>query len=244
MSTTTTAWASRLQCSQRKDETLTDSIQNLPATDDYGLIAMLMPNQKRAYGMRFVAWFLIIWGLIIGIHVADVIGFDLYTRTHWRAVDGNIIRYEEKSFTVSSRSRPNYWIEFEAEFDPKDAGCNTGSSWAVKMPFPCIGTVKSPGSQSRATAMSWIERHPPNSPAKLLYDPATGRLRFAGESIVNIYPWGAMIGFVVGAGGGVWLLLASRRRLQYLRTLPEDYGDTPSPAKETRPDDLIDLKLS
>jgi len=223
---------------------LTDSDQNLPATNDSGLVATLMPDQARTNGMRLVAWFCLFWGLIVGIHVANVIGFDLYTRTHWRIVDGDVLRYEEKSFRVSSSDRPTYWIEFEVEFDPKDAGCNTGSSWAVQMPFPCIGVVKSPGSQSRATAMSWIERHPPNSPAKFLYDPATGRLRFAGESIVNIYPWGGMIGFLVGAGGGVWLLSVSRRRLQYLKTLPEDYSATPLPPQDPRPDDLIDLKLS
>jgi hypothetical protein len=234
----------RLQSSQCKDEILTDSYQNLPVRDDSGLVATLMPNQARTYGMRLVGWFLVIWGLIIGIHVASVIGFDLYTRTHWRTVEGTIVRYEEKSWQVSSRSQPSYWIEFEAEFDPKDAGCNTGSSWAVKMPFPCIGIVRSPGSQSRATAMSWIERHPPNSPAKFLYDPPTGRLRFAGESIVNIYPWGAMLGFVVGTGGGVWLISVSRRRLQYMKALPEDHSATPIPAQKPRPDDLIDLKLS
>jgi hypothetical protein len=53
-----------------------------------------------------------------------------------------------------------------------------------------------------------------------------------------------MIGFLVGAGGGVWLLSVSRRRLQYLKTLPEDYSATPIPPQGPRPDDLIDLKLS
>ena len=223
---------------------MTDSEQNLPVSDDFGLVAALMPNQARTYQVRAVAWFCLFWGLIVGIHVVDVVGFDLYTRTHWRVVDGDMLRYEEKSGHVSSRSRPNYWIEFEVEFDPKDAGCNTGMSWGIEKPFPCIGTVKSPGSQSRATAMSWIERHPPNSPAKFLYDPPTGRLRFAGESILDIYPWGAIIGFVVAGGGGLLLLVASRRRLQYLKTLPEDDSATPTPPPGPRPDDLIDLKLS
>jgi hypothetical protein len=233
----------RLQC-LFEDETLTDSDQNLPANNDSGLIATLMPNLARTYQMCVVAWFCLFWGLIVGIYVANVIGFDLYTRTHWRTVEGKIVRYEAKSFNVSSRSRPNYWIEFEVEFDPKDAGCNTGTTWGSVTPFPCIGIVKSPGSQSGATAMSWIERHPPNSPAKYLYDPATGRLRFAGESILNIYPWGAITAFVVVGGGGVLLLSVSRRRLEYLKTLPEDYSATSVPAQKPRPDDLIDLKLS
>jgi len=233
--------APHYNASSVKVKPLTDSDQNLPMPYDYGLAATLMPNRARTTGMRLVGWFLLIWGLIIGIHVANVIGFDLYTRTHWRTVEGNMLRYEEKSWQVSSRSRPSYWIEFEVEFDPKDAGCNTGMSWGIEKPFPCIGTVKSPGSQSRATAMSWIERHPPNSPAKFFYDPPTGRLRFAGESIAYIYPWGAMLGFVVGMGGGVWLLSVSRRRLQFLKTLPEYYGATPP---DLRPDELTDLNLS
>ena len=222
-----------------------DTGQNPRIIDDSGLAATLMPDRTRAQGMRLVAWFVVLWGVIIGIYAANVIGFDLYVRSHWRLVQGDVLRYEEKSAQVgSSRSRPTYWIQFEVEFDPKDAGCNTGSSWAVKRPFPCIGTVKSPGSQSRATAMRWIERHPRNSSAKFSYDPATGRLRFAGESIADIYPWGAMLAFFAGFGGGVLMLSASRRRLEYLKTLPEDSSANPAPPKQPGADDLVDLKLS
>jgi hypothetical protein len=53
-----------------------------------------------------------------------------------------------------------------------------------------------------------------------------------------------MLGFVVGTGGGVWLISVSRRRLQYLKALPEDYSATPVPSPKSKPDDLIDLKLS
>lgn len=242
---TRTAQAARLQSIQPQNEALMEAEQSSPIINDSGLGATLMPDQRRAQGIRLVAWFLFIWGLIIGIYAAKVISFDLYVRSHWRIVDGDILRYEQKSAQIgSSRSRPTYWIEFEVEFDPKEAGCNTGSNWGIEKPFPCIGTVKSPGSQSFATASGWIQRHPPNSPARFYYDPATGRLRFAGESIANIYPWGAILAFIAGAGGGVLLLSASRRRLQYLKTLPATEGVTSSSSSDKpRPDELIDMKL-
>jgi hypothetical protein len=205
-----------------------------------------MPNRLRTQQVRIVAWFLLFWSSVIGIYVARVIGFDLYVRTHWHVVDGAVIKYEEKSAQLGSiRSRRlTYWVEFEVEFDPKESSCNTGMSWAVPMPFPCIGKALSPGSQSLDAAANWQHRHPVNSRAKFYYDPATGRLRFAGESILDLYPWTAIVGFALGTGIAFVLLYASRRRREDLNTLPPDYGVTPSSAENpTRDDDLIDLKL-
>ena len=221
---------------------MTDSDPNL-VPDNYGPAATVLPNQARTNGMRLVGWFLVIWGLIIGVHVAKVIGFDLYARTHWRTVEGKMLRYEEKSWQVSSRSRPNYWIEFEVEFDPKDAGCNTGMSWAVPKPFPCIGNVKTPSSQSWNVAQSWISRHRVGSRAKFFYDPLTGRLRFAGESVLDVYPWGAVFAFIAATGIGVFLLSASRRRLEYLKTLPDALTVVPMGEKPSS-GNLTDLNLS
>lgn len=132
---------------------------------------------------------------------------------------GSIIRFQEKSASTGSiHSRAlTYWIEFEVEFDPKQPGCNTGISWGARMPFPCIGTVKSPGSQSVGSARNWVDRHPAGSPAKFYYEPATGHLRFADESILDLYPWVAILAFFVAGTAGVILLRASRNRLQRLR---------------------------
>jgi hypothetical protein len=217
--------------------------------DDSGFIALLMPNRLRTQQVRIVGWFLLFWSSAIGIYVAKVIGFDLYVRTHWHIVEGAVIKYEEKSAQLGSiRSRQTtHWLEFEVEFDPKEWGCNTGMSWTVPKPFSCIGEVRSPGSQSWGVAQSWGYRHPVNSTAKLYYDPATGRLRFAGESILHLYPWTAIAAFFLGAGISSVLLYTSHRRLKESNLLSPDYGVTATAAtsseNHTRDETLIDLKL-
>jgi hypothetical protein len=216
-----------------------------PVIHDDGSFPTLMPTLVRARQVRLVAWFLCFWGTAIGIYVARVVGFDLYVRSHWTVVEGDIIKYEEKSASTGSiRSRAlTYWTEFEVEFNSNESGCNTGMSWGVKMPFQCIGTVKSPASQSLSIARNWAYRHPAGSHAKFYYDPATGHLRFAGESVLDLYPWVAIIAFVVAGTVGVILLSASRHRLKQLKTSLEDYGTTAVVIENTDPDDLTDLKL-
>ena len=190
--------------------------------------------------MRLVAWFLVVWGSIMAIYVAQAVGFDLYVRSHWHLVDGAIIRYEEKSARIGSiRSRPSHWIEFEVEFDPKEWGCNTGMSWAVAMRFPCIGIVKTPAFQSLDIARGWIPRHPVASTAKCFYDPPTGRLRFAGE-LVSYLPWGALFAFIGATGMGILLLKVSRQRLEDSKNL----ADTETRVgKKPASDELTDLNL-
>lgn len=220
--------------------------QNSATSDDSGFIAVLMPNRLRARQVRIIAWFLLFWSFAIGIYVAKIIGIDLHVRSNWHMVEGAVIKYEEKSAQLGSiRSRQTtHWVEFEVEFDPKGWGCNTGMSWAVAMPFPCIGEVRSPGFQSWDVARSWSNRHPVNSTAKLYYDPATGRLRFAGESILDLYPWTAIVAFVLGVLFSLGLLYTSRPRLRELNLLPPDYGVTGTSTENTiRDDGLIDLKL-
>ena len=117
-------------------------------------------------------------------------------------------------------------------------------SWAVPMPFPCLGKVLSPGSQSWDVAAGWCHRHPVGTGAKFYYDPATGRLRFAGESIVDLYPWTEILAFALSTGISFVLLYASHRRRKELNALPPDYtGSAMSVEDPTRDDDVIDLKL-
>jgi hypothetical protein len=223
-----------------------EGVEQISPIDDCDFFDLLMPNRLRAQQMRIVGWFMLFWTVAIGIYVVKVIGFDLYVRTHWQMVDGAVIKYEEKSAQLGSiRSRRlTYWLEFEVEFDPKNWGCNTGMSWAVPMPSPCIGKVLSPGSRSMDVARGWGYRHPVNSAAKFYYDPATGRLRFARESILDLYPWIAIAAFALGTGISSTLLYTSRDRLKQLDTTPPDgaivgaYADNP-----TRGDELTDLKL-
>jgi hypothetical protein len=65
-----------------------------------------------------------------------------------------------------------------------------------------------------------------SSGAKLYYDPDTGRLRFAGESIVDLYPWTEIVAFALGTGISFVLLYASHRRHKELNALPPNYTVT------------------
>lgn len=188
--------------------------------------------------LRIGAWCLLLCAFICGVVIAVTVGTDLYVRTHWPMVQGNVIKAEPRSTRVSSRDRrPTlFWVEFEVEFDPKEVGCNTGASWAVAMRFPCLGTVRSAES-SWGTPSDWIQRHPAGSPAKLYYDPKTGHLRFAEQSVVDTFPMGTIVLFLVSAGASIWLFHALKSDL---RSGDAD-GDR---ASSSIPDELTELKLS
>jgi hypothetical protein len=66
-----------------------------------------------------------------------------------------------------------------------------------------------------------------------------------GESPWLVYPWK---GILVTAGWMAFFLMSlamTKRRLQYLETLPEDYDQASPPwSQPPGPNDLIDLKLS
>jgi hypothetical protein len=181
------------------------------------------------------AWSLLVCALVSGVVIAQEIGNDLYVRTHWPIVYGDVVKAQAKSTRVSSRDRSPtlFWVEFEVEFDPKDAGCNTGMNWAAPTRFPCIGNVRSPDS-SWGTPFDWIRRHPPNSSAKFYYDPKTGQLRFAGESIFDTYPWGTIAFFLFTGCAAMWLFGAFHRLKPANITV----------IKSSTEDALTELKLS
>jgi hypothetical protein len=80
-----------------------------------------------------------------------------------------------------------------------------------------------------------------SSGAKLYYDPDTGGLRFAGESIVDLYPWTEIVAFALSTGISFVLLYASHRRRKQLNMFPPDYTVTAmSVENPTSDDDLID----
>jgi hypothetical protein len=190
---------------------------------------------SRTGTLRIGAWLLLVCALVCGVVTAQVIGTDLYVHTHWPIVEGDVVRAEAKSTRVSTRDRRStlFWVEFEVEFDPKEAACNTGASWAVAMRFPCIGTVRSPES-SWGTPLGWIQRHPAGSPARCYYNPKTGRLRFADESVFDTYPWGTIILFLLTSCAAIWLFYASQRRLNPVKATVGNgaFGSTPNELTE------------
>ena len=219
---------------------------NAPAVDDSGFLAQLMPNRGRAKLIRFAGWFCLVIAALGAISALRAISSSAWAHSHWPVVKGDILSYEQKSGAPpgSSSQHDVYWIEFRVEFDPGKLGCTTGSSWGVPSQFPCVGLIKTLGTSSWPRTMHWIERHPPNSAASFVYNPATGRLRFLDETAEDVYPPENLL-IVLGAGGfGLLLLVAVQRRLRFLKNLPDDYDATPPPSSdEARPDELTDLKL-
>ena len=206
-----------------------------------------MPNRTRAKLMLVAAWFCTAIGALAGISGLSAIFSSAYAHSHWPVVKGDILSYEQKSAEeTSANSRRNvYWIEFQVEFDPGRFGCTTGSTWGVPSKFPCIGSLRTQSTSSWADAMQRVRRHPPRSGATFLYDPASSRLRFADETAADVFPPEDILVLVVAGGCGLLLIWVVRRRLRFLRTLPEDYDATPpASGSKSEPDELTDLKLS
>ena len=206
-----------------------------------------MPNRTRAKFMRFAGWFCLTIAALGAISGLEAICSSAWAHSHWPLVKGDILSYEQKSGAPpgSTSQHDVYWIEFRVEFDPGKLGCATGSSWGVPSQFPCIGVIKTLGTSSWTRATRWIERHPPNSAASFVYNPASGRLRFADETAADVYPPENILILLVPGGFGLIVLLAVQSRLRFLNTLPDDYDATPPPSSnESRPDELTDLRLS
>jgi hypothetical protein len=221
--------------------------ENPPTFQDPGLLARLMPNRTRAKFLGFAAWFSIAIGLLAGISALSAIFSSAYAHWHWPVVKGDILSYEEKSGERPGSSNPHnvYWIEFRVEFDPGKLGCTTGNEWGVPKALSCIGVIRTLSTSSWTSAQSWIKRHPHNSLANFLYDPRTGRLRFADETVWDVCPQEDILILLVGGGFGLLLRVAVQRRLRFLGSMPEDYdASPPTSSNPSRPDELTDLKLS
>ncbi len=226
---------------------MTEVTKQMTNMDDSGFLSALIPNRGRAKLMRVVAGFCLLIGLLGAFTIIRSVALDLYAHSYWPVVKGDVLKYDEKSAVPpgSSSRHDVYWIEFEVEFDPREHSCTTGSSWGVPSQFPCIGTISTRSTSSWSSAQQWTTRHPRNSAAAFLYDPATGKLRFADESISDVVDPGKSIAVLVTTSLGLWLWFAANRRRRFLETLPEDYDATPSdPRRDAKPDELTDLKLS
>ena len=209
-----------------------------------------MPNRDRARFMRVAAMICLGVSLICWFQPYRVIHGQYYAQRHWPVANGAIIRYEEhegdeRGKSIGSSRNTVYWIEFEVEFAATGEQCHTGSLWdsAQHMPFPCIGTIRTFPTRSLADARAWTVRHQPGSPARILYDPNSSRVRFADESPWGMYPPGRIAMFLGLTAFSILFYGATQQRLRVLADLPEDYDATPPPSSGDKTDDLVDLNL-
>lgn len=220
--------------------------------EDVGLIATLMPNRTRARLVRATAWFCLAISLLFGAPLAKPVFYDLLARWRWPVADGVVRGYQQKSAEVhasGTRSTAGaswtvYWIEFEVGLDIPAEHCRTGTIVGGRAPLACVGTIRTPATKSWTEAQSWVARHAPNSHQRFLYDPSGEDLRFANESVWNLYPWGKMALFCAMILFSALFVNTAEHRVRQLNALPDDYDSAPPQAEEPDPNQPVELKLS
>lgn len=189
--------------------------------------------------LRFAGYFAWFIGAIVAAHFVFVFIEEYNAQHRWPIAAGQVTSWEEKSRrnTGASSSPTQYFMRFTVQFDPPLDQCAPGAlvSW-VGGPTRCEGSLDTPEG-SREAAYRWLERHPSGSPVRVHYQPFGMGLRFADESIANIYPWRelfiALVTFLVGLG-----IVSFARQQQKLQT------DSPLQQTDASPkEDLIDLNL-
>lgn len=162
--------------------------------------------RRNASPLRFAGYFAWFIATVVGINAFTITLQEYIAQNRWPVAPGQVSLAEEKSRrNPSSSSRSTaYFIRFTVEFDPPLDQCGAGMLLTmVGGPVRCMGTFDSlEGSYEDAYAMK--RRHWPGSQARVHYQPYGQGLRFADESIGNIYPWKTIfvtfLIFLVGFG--------------------------------------------
>lgn len=228
------------------------SISAPPPADDLGLIARLLPNRGTARFFRGVIRFFLVVGVLAALSLAWDSYADLHARHTWPVADGEIVSVNQKDSkgvpgSTSTEKHTRYWLEYEVRFAVAADQCKTGTISADKQdPMPCWGIVRTRSTSSPNAVYDWlIHGHARNSHVQILHDPNGPGVEIAGESAWLVYRWDKIL---LMAGWLVFFLTfhtVVQRRLEYLETLPEDYGASlPPSSPKSGPDDVIDLNLS
>ena len=227
--------------------------ESLGSDEDIGFVASLMPNRTRGGLLRAAAWFCLIISLLFGITLGRLVFYALYARVRWPVVDGAVRGYQQKSVeehasgtkSTGGASWTAYWIEFEIGLDIPVDNCRTGTTLGGSAQLPCVGTIRTPATKSWTEALGWVARHPPGSRGRFLYDPFGPGIRFANESVWNLYPWGKIVLFCGMTTLSALFLKTTAQRMRQLKALPDDYDSSPPrAADESNPNRPIELKLS
>jgi hypothetical protein len=216
--------------------------------NDSKFFSVLMPNQGRTRFLRGVILFFLVVGALGCLSVAVSVLSEFHARHNWPVAQGNVTAVDEKSYTgPSSRDHvDHYFVEYEVRFAVPAEQCLTGTTFVNDgEPPSCVGIVRTRKTDSQGLANTWLERHPLNSAVAVLHDPNGPGVKIVGESADLVYPWQEISGM---SGWMIFFLIfltITQRRLQFLKTLPEDYDASPPPSsKPPGANDLIDLKLS
>jgi len=216
--------------------------------NESNFFAALMPNQGRTRFLRGVILFFLFGGALGCLSVSVRVWSEFHARHTWPVAQGYVTAVHEKSYTGPSLRDhvDHYFVEYEVRFAVPAAQCLTGTTFVIdRKPPLCEGIVRTRKTDSQILANTWLERYPLNSAVGVLHDPNGPGVKIVGESTDLVYPWQEIFGM---SGWMVFFLICltvTQRRLQFLKTLPEDYDASPPPSsKPPGPNDLISLKLS
>jgi hypothetical protein len=228
---------------------------SVPRLDAADSSTSFIPNRAYAKIWRAVGIFALVIGGLLGLAPLNALLSEVWARAHWSRASGQLAAFVQK-WADENRSpggnpsistiRTVYWVEYEVDFRPSN-GCRTGASFSpdASVPFPCTAWLHTIPSRSPAPAREWASRHRPGSAAQVLYEQNGPGVKLAGESLFDVVPWNKALASMVILAFGVVAFAAAQRRLRELAYLPKG-EDLPAPASpsDSKPDDLIDTKLS
>jgi hypothetical protein len=227
------------------------SAPNLPSSqmvNDSSFFAVLMPNQGRTRFLRGVILLFLVVGALAWIVIAVRTFSEFHARHSWPVAQGHVTAVKVKSYTgPSSRDHvSHYFVEYEVRFAVPAEQCLTGTTFVIDREPPlCEGIAHTRTTDSEALANTWGERHRFNPAVGVLHDPNGPGVKIVGEQVTLVYPWREIIGMSGWMISFLTFLVITQRRLQFLKTLPEDYEASPPPSSQPPgPNDLTDLKLS
>lgn len=195
--------------------------------------------------MRFAAYFVFVVAVLFGSVTLSAVRRE-YLAQRWPVVSGEIVSSQERSQRLSKSTQ--YWVRYEVTLDLPAEECPPRQVYImIGGPTTCHAAFSTlEGSQ--ANAGQWLRRHSAGSHAQFHYEPHGPGVRFAGESIGNIYPWSKiLVTIVLFAVGLVFLSLAQRAQNNLSPAEPSDdsFSEPSSTTNRSENDDnkLIDLQL-
>jgi hypothetical protein len=194
-------------------------------------------------GLRYAAYFAWFVGALVGFHTLTIVRGEYIAQHRWPVASGEVTSAEEKSrrYPGTGSSPTQYFERFTVEFDPPLDQCGPGMLLTiVGGPTRCLGTLDSLEGSSDSAYQS-LRRHPVGSKIRVHYQPRGTGLRFADESVADIYPWKKIfvtwVIFFVGSG---LLRLARSQEENSTPSAPASSRDSNDAATG---EELIDLNL-
>jgi hypothetical protein len=221
-------------------------------SDGPGVVAGLMPNRAYSKIWRGVAVAMFLMAVVICLDPLGSLLSEFRARLGWSRTEGQVASAQVLSAPENrspggspsiSATRTMYWAAFHLDFRPS-GGCRTGIVVLDRGTSPgCSAYIQTIPHDSSTNAYAWLARHPSGSSTRILYDPSGPGVKFADESLLELVRWNRLAMAALFIVIGTALLSAVRRRLAELADLPESEA-VPAVPLSSKPDDLIDMKLS